>query len=111
MKRALTFCGLALAVLLLAPLPGCTAYRAYEKCGWHGCAADAQITAEVQGLLKEHPALGPPNQLYVHTSDRVVFLSGQVATDMQRATAEAIAREASGVRQVIDSIALEYDGK
>jgi osmotically-inducible protein OsmY len=99
---------LALALLpALAALTGCAGYEAYRKCGWHGCEGDPQITHAVQSLLKEHPALGPPNQLYVQTSDRVVFLTGQVATEYQREEAESIARAAPQVRQVINSVALE----
>ena len=67
--------------------------------------------SEVQSLLREHPALGPPNQLYVQTSDRVVFLSGQVATDYQREEAESVARTAPEVRRVINSVALDYNGR
>lgn len=95
----------------LAALAGCAGYDAYRKCGWHGCAGDAQITHEVQSLLRAHPALGPPNQLYVQTSDRVVFLSGEVATAYQREEAESVARTAPAVRQVINSVALYNNGR
>jgi osmotically-inducible protein OsmY len=102
----------ALALLpALVALTGCAGYEAYRKCGWQGCAGDAQITRAVQLLLKEHPALGPPNQLHVQTSDRVVFLTGQVATDYQREEAESVARAAPDVRQVINTVALEYEGR
>jgi osmotically-inducible protein OsmY len=95
----------------LASLGGCAGYEAYRKCGWNGCAGDAQITHKVQSLLRAHPALGPPNQLYVQTSDRVVFLTGQVATGYQREEAESVARTAPEVRQVINSVALDYSGR
>ena len=98
-------------VLALAVLPGCAGYEAYRKCGWHGCEGDAQITSAVQSLLNEHPALGPPNQLYVQTSDRVVFLTGQVATEYQREEAESVARAAPDVRQVVNTVSLEYGGR
>jgi osmotically-inducible protein OsmY len=95
----------------LAALPGCAAYDAYRKCGWHGCEGDAQITSSVQSLLREHPALGPPNQVFVQTADHVVFLTGQVATEYQREMAESVARAAPDVRQVVNTVALEYDGR
>ncbi len=110
MSLSRSWCALAL-LGVLAALNGCAGYDAYRKCGWHGCAGDVQITSAVQLLLQAHPALGPPNQLYVQTSDRVVFLSGQVATDYQRAEAEALARTAPGVRRVINSVALDYNGR
>jgi osmotically-inducible protein OsmY len=99
-----------LIVVLAATLCGCAAYRAYEKCGYAGCPGDAQVTAEVRAELSQHPALGPPNQIYVHTLNRVVYLSGQVATDLQRATADSIARATPGAANVVDGIDLEYSG-
>ena len=92
-------------------LTGCASYQAYRKCGWHGCPGDESISAQVRSLLAQHPALGPPNHVYVQTADGVVFLSGRVATDLQRETAETVAREASGVREVVNSIALSYEGR
>ena len=104
-------CALVLALALALCLPGCTGYEAYRKCGWHGCPGDQSISAQVRSLLEQHPALGPPNHVYVQTADGVVFLSGLVATDLQRETAESVAREASGVREVVNSIALSYEGR
>lgn len=102
-----------LALLVVQPLLlcGCAAYHAWRECGDAGCARDAQITAEVRSLLRQHPELGPPNQVYVQTLDRVVYLSGQLATGSQRDTAEALARRAPDERAVVDIIALEYSGR
>ena len=111
MGRCRPFCVPVLVVILAGALGGCAAYHAHRKCGWHGCPGDAAITAEVYALLAQHPALGPPNLIYVQTLDRVVYLTGQVATDLQRQIADSVAREAPGVRQVIDTIALPYNGK
>jgi osmotically-inducible protein OsmY len=104
-------CALVAALAVALCLPGCTGYQAYRKCGWHGCVGDEAISTQVRSLLAQHPALGPPNEVYVQTADGVVFLSGRVATDLQRETAETVAREASGVREVINSIALSYGGR
>jgi osmotically-inducible protein OsmY len=104
-------CTIVLALAIALCLPGCTGYEAYRKCGWHGCPGDEAISTQVRTLLEQHPALGPPNHVYVQTADGVVFLSGRVATDLQRETAESVAREASGVREVINSIALTYEGR
>jgi osmotically-inducible protein OsmY len=43
--------------------------------------------------------------------DGVVYLNGEVATELQRDTATALAREVPGARQVVDMIALEYQGR
>ena len=45
-SRQLTVLAGALGVS--AVLPGCAAYRAYDKCGFSGCPGDAQITTALQ---------------------------------------------------------------
>jgi osmotically-inducible protein OsmY len=96
---------------LLTVLPGCAAYQAFHSCGLHGCPGDQKIDVEVRTLLAQHPALGPPNQLYVQTLQGVVYLSGEVATGLQRDTAVEVARQAPGVSRVVDTIALSYSGR
>ncbi|MBS0378960.1 MAG: BON domain-containing protein [Proteobacteria bacterium] len=100
---------LALAVAALL-LDGCASYSAWRTCGWRGCPGDAQLTSAVRAELQGHADLAA-NPLYVHTSGAVVFLSGQVATDLQRETAADLARAVPGVRRVQNDIALEYDGR
>src|SRR5438477_9561344 len=102
-------CAVVLALAVALCLPGGASYQAYRKCGWQDCAGDQSISAQVRSLRQQHPALGPPNHVYAQTADGVVFFSGRVATDLQRETAEAVAREASGVREVVNSIALSYE--
>jgi len=104
-------CALSLLILLSVTLGGCAAYNAQRKCGSGGCPGDADITAKVQALLKQHRELGAPNQVYVKTLDGVVYLSGQVATDLQRDTAETAARSVSEASNVVNSIAVNYAGK
>ena len=111
MRRCKPLCVFAFVVILTGSLPGCAAYSAYRKCGSRGCPGDAKITVEVRALLNQHPALGPPNQIYVQTLDRVVYLTGQVATDLQRDAAETIAHEATGVSRIVNTIALTYAGR
>jgi osmotically-inducible protein OsmY len=111
MRRSRPLAFLAFLALLACTLSACTAYGVYRKCGYQGCPGDAKITDEVRSLLTQHPELGPPNQVYVKTLDRVVYLSGQVATDLQRDTAESLALKANGARQVVDIIGLEYNGR
>lgn len=87
------------------------ACRAYEKCGITGCPGDARITADVEVLLHHYPELEPPNLIYVQTLDRVVYLTGQVDTDAQRATANSVALQVTGVKRVVNSINLSYQGR
>ncbi len=101
---------LLLSTLLLAvPLAGCVSSA--TQCTSAECQADANITAGVQQQLQEHRELGPPNLIYVQTRRGVVYLTGQVATDLQRETAESIAGRVPGVVNVVNSIALSYSGR
>lgn len=92
-------------------LNGCTTYQAYRKCGLHGCPADAPLAAGVRSAIAEHPSLGPPNQVYVTSINGVVYLSGEVATELQRSIAECVATQAQGVRRVVDTISITYEGR
>ncbi len=90
-------------ILAVGGLAGCATY---EKCGLSGCPGDAQITANVQALLDRNPPLGPPNEVYVQTLDRVVYLNGVVDTPLEQRLAESVAREATGVTGVVNNIGL-----
>jgi osmotically-inducible protein OsmY len=104
---------LVLAFLLLCtctlPLPGCLSSS--SKCASAQCENDAKITAAVQAKLKEHTELAGPNMVYVQTRNGVVYLTGQVATDLQRETAESLAGQVGGVERVVNSIALTFEGR
>jgi osmotically-inducible protein OsmY len=103
MTRPSQLTALALALLLAGALPGCAVYN---KCGFHGCPGDAEITAQVRAMFGGYPALEPPNQIEVQTLDHVVYLSGVVDTDLERRMAESVAQEVPGVKRVVNSIGL-----
>jgi osmotically-inducible protein OsmY len=94
---------LTFAFILTGVLPGCATN---PKCVSTGCQGDAKITAAVQALFDMYPVLEPPNLLTVQTADRVVFLNGLVATDLQRDMAESVALRAPGVAMVVNGIAV-----
>jgi osmotically-inducible protein OsmY len=94
---------LALAGILVAALAGCAVN---PKCGSAGCQGDAKITADVQALFDMYPVLEPPNLLTVQTADRIVYLNGLVATDLQRDIAETVALRAPGVAMVVNGISV-----
>ena len=94
-------------LLVGAALAGC----ASSPCTSESCKADARITHDVKAQLKQHRELSAPNVVYVQTRDGVVFLTGQVATDPQRDTAESVASHVPGVVRVVNSIALSYSGR
>jgi osmotically-inducible protein OsmY len=99
---------LTLALVLATALPACAAYR---KCGFAGCPGDARITAEVRALVRQHPSLEAPNTVHVQTLDHVVYLDGQVDTEVERSLAESIARGVAGVRRVVNSMNFSYEGR
>ena len=83
----------------------------YRKCGFAGCPGDAKITRDVQALMSRYPALQAPNSIRVQTMDHVVYLNGQVNTELERSTAESVALSVPGVRRVLNSINFDYGGK
>ena len=97
--------GFASVVILTCTAAGCATF---EKCGLGGCPGDANVTANVQALFDQHPELGPPNSIDVQTLDHVVYLNGLVAAGPERREAESVAREASGVTRVVNSIAVTH---
>jgi len=102
----------ALAFILLCTgtlaVQGCVSS---PQCASEECKNDAKITADVKAKLKEYRELGGPNIVYVETRDGVVYLTGQVTTDLQRDTAESVAGKVPGVARVVNSIALSYSGR
>lgn len=110
MRRRILLCPLPLVVLLSVAVSGCAAYEEARKCGYSGCPTDAHITAEVKAQFNQRTELKPPNLLYVQTLNGIVYLSGQVATPLQRETAVEVARQVPYVSHVVDNIALTYPG-
>jgi osmotically-inducible protein OsmY len=96
---------LTLVFILTGALPGCATYG---KCGFGGCPGDAEITAQVHALFDQYPDLEPANLLHLQTLDHVVYMYGQVSTELQRQTAESVALAAPGVSRVVNSIAVMY---
>ena len=98
-----------LFLLLATSLAGCASSS--SPCASAECQGDAKITADVKSKLKEYRELAPPNSVYVQTRSGVVYLTGQVTTDLQRTTAENVAGEVPGVVRVVDNISLTYAGR
>ena len=108
MRRAQKVSVAVVALILSAALSGCAVYR---KCGVVGCPGDAQITAAVRAQFRLHPALEPPNLLHVQTLDHVVYLTGQVDTEVERSLAQSLALSVAGVNRVVNSINFSYEGR
>ena len=90
-------------LILAGALSSCATF---DECGFAGCAGDAQITANVQAQLDKHPDLGAPDQVYVHTLNHVVYLSGEVSSGLRSQVAESVAMQVKGVDRVDNSIGL-----
>lgn len=107
-RSAVTATAIGGSVVLGVMLGGCATYR---KCGWSGCAGDQELTAAVEAVIRQYPSLEAPNQVRVHTIDHVVYLYGQVDTDLQRTLAQQATLSVKGVTRVVDSISLGFEGR
>jgi len=91
----------ALIMILGAALSGCAVF---EKCSPENCATDAKITADVADMLGAHSEFGPPGTIHVQTINGVVYLNGQVNSDMERQSAEALVLRIPNVKDVVNSL-------
>jgi len=89
-----------LVILIAAALSGCAIF---PKCSPENCATDAQINADVSALFSQHAELGAPAALHIQTINGVVYLSGPVDTEFEVRNAEAIARQAANVKDVVNN--------
>lgn len=80
------------------------------NCAVDTCSGDQKITAQYDALLKQHPALEAPNTVRANTVHGVVYLYGQVDTEVERSEAEELAQQVAGVRKVVNSINFPYQG-
>jgi osmotically-inducible protein OsmY len=102
--------GLLLPLALCCSMSGCATFATFAKCGFAGCPGDKKITAEVQTLFDQHPALEAPNDLHIQTLNAVVYLTGIVNSPREQTLATLVARQAPGVTDVVNSIGL-YPGR
>jgi BON domain-containing protein len=105
-QRARTSTGRALLIFVFATLSGCAEYSGYRSCAGTPCFSDAEITAQVESQLEERSDF---SELDVRTINRVVHLSGRVATEAQKEWAESAACHATDVREVVDLTTVTAD--
>ena len=108
MPMAKQFFAATLTILLVLSMAGC---ESFGKCTSDACAADAAITAEVNGLLNDHTELGSPGSIRVQTIKGVVYLNGEVDTDLERRDAETIAYQAANVKEVVNSVVVRGNSR
>ena len=98
------FRAIVVLLSLSAAVAGCATH---VQCADGACGADAVITTNVRSLLDQHAELGSPHSIEVQTSDRVVYLNGQVNDGLDRSIAESVAMQTPGVIKVVNSIAVQ----
>lgn len=103
--------GAAWIVVLVALTSSLDACATYDKCAGSDCPGDGRITRELRLRLTQYPSLEAPNSVRVQTSNHVVYLYGQVNTELERAIAEEVALSITGVTRVVDSISLDDVGR
>ena len=101
MTRALR--SLAVLVTILAVVAGCRGMTG-KSAGTN--VDDASITANVKSRLVAEKASNL-TRVDVDTNNGTVYLNGTVETPEQKARAEEIAREAKGVRSVINNLQIQ----
>jgi osmotically-inducible protein OsmY len=91
----------AFALILSGALAGCATVG---DCDSDSCRNDAKITSEVRAAIDRHPELGDPDSIQIQTSNRVVYLHGEL-DDVARSDVGSLARQVPGVDNVVNSIA------
>lgn len=77
----------------------------FSACGQVSSSDDAAITREIQSSLYQDQTL-KTRDIRVTTQAGTVVLTGQVQTAQEKATAERLARQARGVKQVVDELVI-----
>jgi len=92
-------------VLMTGVLAGCATGR---MSGLDNSPDDTKITKNVEALIDKHPELTPPEEINVQTGNHVVYLSGLVDDGVEVENAELVARQAEGVSDVVNMIAVTH---
>jgi osmotically-inducible protein OsmY len=93
----------AVSAAALMALPGCAVMRGQETVGSY--VDDATITTQVKTKMIENKDVDA-GAIKVETLNGTVMLSGFAKNATERATAEKIARDVSGVKSVKNEIAI-----
>lgn len=107
----MTCVGFPLRLWVIVAASSLSACATLEKCGLEGCAEDRQITTAVQRVIHSYPALQGVNTVRVQTLNHVVYLYGQVDTELELWTAQQAALSVKGVDRVVNSIAFQFQGR
>jgi len=98
-----TLVAAAVAASLLATTTGCAVFRGQETTGAY--IDDSTITGTVKSRFVESKAVDAAS-ISVETMKGTVMLSGFAKSASEKSSAEAIARDVSGVKSVKNEIAV-----
>jgi osmotically-inducible protein OsmY len=101
MRKSPSLITLSLICIFGAGLAGCASL---EKCTPENCATDAQIDKAVYSLLGDHPEFGAPGKFHIQTINGVVYLNGTVNSDFEMQNMEALVRQISNVKDVVNNL-------
>ena len=107
MSKLNIFSSAVMGAVLIGSSSGCAMLRVR---GLSGSPGDDGISAHVRTQLSQYPSLRSSDSLRVKTYGRVVYLTGQVATDEERDLAESVTSEVAGVARVVDTISISFPG-
>jgi osmotically-inducible protein OsmY len=107
MSKLKIFSSAVIGAVLIGSSSGCAVSGAR---GLSGSPGDDGISAHVRAQLSQYPSLRSSDSLRVKTYGRVVYLTGQVATDEERDLAESVTSEVAGVARVVDTVSISFPG-
>ena len=107
MSKLKIFSSAVIGAVLIGSSSGCAVSGVR---GLSGSPRDDGISAHVRAQLSQYPSLRSSDSLRVKTYGRVVYLTGQVATDEERDLAESVTSEVAGVARVVDTISISFPG-
>jgi osmotically-inducible protein OsmY len=96
-------CAAGFAVLALAATAGCAVSRGQQTTGAY--VDDAVITSQIKSRMAENKDVAS-SSISVETLNGTVMLSGFAKNTLEKTTAEKIARDVNGVKQVKNEIAV-----
>src|ERR1700744_2052223 len=97
-------CSTTAGSALLIALSGCASFRG---CGATDCQSDRKITSDVEHRIDRNPALMGSVPITVQTDHGVVYLNGEVETDLERYMAENLAKQVPNVAMVVNDVAVQ----
>jgi osmotically-inducible protein OsmY len=101
----------AMSALLVGSITTVSGCASFEKCEGTYCQVDKQITTDMNEQIRLHREFGPPADFHVQTLNGVLYINGQVDTDLVSRDMEAVARQINNVRDVVNNIVVRGNSR